>query len=178
MIANEGANFSAGANLALLLMYAMEQEWDEINMMVSSFQKTMMRARYSAIPVVVAPHNMALGGGCEISLHADVVVAHAELYIGLVEFGVGLIPAGGGSKEFTLRASDSFQKGDMENNILQNYYMNIAMAKVATSAYEAAEMKIIRSHDKIVVNRNRQIAVAKEEVIELSNAGFSASTAD
>lgn len=172
VIANEGANFSAGANLALLLMYAMEQEWDEINMMVATFQKTMMRARYSGIPVVVAPHNMALGGGCEISLHADAIVANAELYIGLVELGVGLIPAGGGSKEFTLRASDSFQKGDMENNILQNYYMNIAMAKVATSAYEAAEMKIIRPQDKIVVNRNRQIAVAKEEVLELANAGY------
>lgn len=172
VIANEGANFSVGANLALLVMYAMEQEWEEINMMVAAFQKTMMRTRYSGVPVVVAPHNMALGGGCEISLHADVVVAHAELYIGLVEFGVGLIPAGGGSKEFTLRASDSFQKGDMENNILQNYYMNIAMGKVATSAYEAAEMKILRSHDKIVVNRDRQIAIAKEEVIELSSAGY------
>lgn len=172
VIANEGANFSAGANLALLLMYAMEQEWDEINMMVNTFQKTMMRARYSSIPVVVAPHNMALGGGCEMSLHADVLVAHAELYIGLVEFGVGLIPAGGGSKEFTLRASDAYGKGDIETNILQNYFMNIAMAKVATSAYEAAEMKIIRPQDKIVVNRNRQIAVAKEEVIELANAGY------
>ena len=172
VIANEGANFSAGANLALLMMYAFEQEWDEINMMVSTFQKTMMRARYSAIPVVVAPHNMALGGGCEMTLHADVAVAHAETYIGLVEFGVGLIPAGGGSKELTLRASDAFEEGDIEYNTLKNFYMNIAMAKVATSAHEALDMKILRPQDKIVINKNRQISVAKEEVLELANAGY------
>lgn len=172
VIANEGANFSAGANLALLLMYAMEQEWDEIHQMVASFQKAMMRARFSSVPVVVAPHNMALGGGCELSLHSDVIVAHAELYIGLVEFGVGLIPGGGGSKEMTLRASEAYEKGDVEYNTLANLYMNIAQAKVATSAWEALDMKILRPTDKIVVNRNRVIATAKEEVIELANAGY------
>ncbi|MDX2188795.1 MAG: 3-hydroxyacyl-CoA dehydrogenase/enoyl-CoA hydratase family protein [Bacteroidota bacterium] len=172
VVANEGANFSVGANLAMLLMYAMEQEWDEIHMMVSVFQKAMMRARYSSIPVVVAPHNMALGGGCELTLHADVAVAHAELYIGLVEFGVGLIPAGGGSKEFTLRAADAYEKDDPEYNTLANMYMNIATAKVSTSAYEALENKVLRPQDKIVVNRNRQILIAKEEVLELANAGY------
>jgi 3-hydroxyacyl-CoA dehydrogenase len=172
VIANEGANFSVGANLMVLMMYAMEQEWEEINMMVNAFQKTMMRARYSSIPVVVAPHNMTFGGGCELTLHADVVAAHAETYIGLVEFGVGLIPAGGGSKELTLRASDAFEEGDIEYNTLRNYYMNIAMAKVSTSAHEALDLKILRPQDKIVLNRNRQIAVAKEEVLELSKAGY------
>lgn len=172
VIANEGANFSVGANLALLLMYAFEQEWDEINMMVAQFQKTMMRARYSAVPVVVAPHNMALGGGCELTLHADVVVAHAELYTGLVEFGVGLIPAGGGSKELTLRASDANIANGIDFMNLQNNYMTIAMAKVSSSAHEALENGILRSFDKIVLNRNRQIITAKEEVIELFNAGY------
>lgn len=172
VIANEGANFSVGANLALLLMYAMEQEWDEIHQMVAVFQKTMMRARYSSIPVVVAPHNMTLGGGCELSLHADAIVAHAEWYVGLVEFGVGLIPAGGGSKEFTLRAHDEYTQGDNEFNNLQQYYMNIAMAKVATSAHEAAEMKILRPNDKIVINRNRQIAEAKQKVLEMAHNGY------
>ncbi|MDX2196809.1 MAG: 3-hydroxyacyl-CoA dehydrogenase NAD-binding domain-containing protein [Cytophagales bacterium] len=172
VISNVGENFSAGANLALLLQYAVEQEWDDIHMMVSTFQKTMMRARYSSVPVVVAPHNMALGGGCEITLHADVVVAHAELYIGLVEFGVGLIPAGGGSKELTLRASDAYEKGDIEYNTLQNYYMGIAMAQVATSAYEALDHKILRPQDKIVISRARQLTEAKNEVLELSRAGY------
>lgn len=172
VISNEGANFSVGANLAMLLMYAFEQEWDEIHMMVSTFQRTMMRARYSAVPVVVAPHNMALGGGCELTLHADTVVAHAELYTGLVEFGVGLIPAGGGSKELTLRAADEFTKGDIEYNTLSEYYMNIATAKVATSAYEAQDMHILKSSDKIVVNRNRLLTEAKKEVLRLSEKGY------
>jgi 3-hydroxyacyl-CoA dehydrogenase len=172
VIANQGDNFSAGANLALLFMYAIEQEWDEIDFMVRSFQNTMMRVRYSGIPVVVAPHAMALGGGCEITLHADKVVAHAETYIGLVEFGVGLIPAGGGSKEFALRTSDSFEDGDIMVNNLRNAYMNIAMAKVATSAHEAKQMNILRPSDKIVLNRDLQIAEAKQEALRLAEAGY------
>jgi 3-hydroxyacyl-CoA dehydrogenase len=172
VIANQGENFSAGANLALVFMYAIEQEWDEIDFMVRSFQNTMMRVRYSGIPVVVAPHGLALGGGCEITLHADKVVAHAETYIGLVEFGVGLIPAGGGSKEFTLRVSDSFEEGDIQLNNLRNAYMNIATAKVATSAYEAKQMNILRRGDVIVLNRDRQIAEAKQEVLKLAEEGY------
>ncbi len=172
VIANQGENFSAGANLALVFMYAIEQEWDEIDFMVRSFQNTMMRVRYSGIPVVVAPHALALGGGCEITLHADKVVAHAETYIGLVEFGVGLIPAGGGSKEFTVRTSDSFEEGDIQLNNLRNSYMNIATAKVATSAHEAKQMNILRNSDVIVLNRDRQIAQAKAEALTLAEQGY------
>lgn len=172
VIANDGSNFSAGANLALVLMYAIEQEYDEIDMMIRAFQNTMMRARYSSIPVVVAPYNLALGGGCEMTLHADRVVAHAETYIGLVEFGVGLIPAGGGTKEFTLRVSDSLQEGDLQLNELRNYYMNIATAKVATSAYEAKQMHIIRDGDHITMNRNRLIADAKREALKMAEEGY------
>ncbi|HXU28492.1 MAG TPA: 3-hydroxyacyl-CoA dehydrogenase/enoyl-CoA hydratase family protein, partial [Bacteroidia bacterium] len=116
VISNEGANFSAGANVGMIFMMAAEQNYDELNMAVRLFQNTTMRIRYSSIPVVVAPHNLTLGGGCEICLHADKVVAHAETYIGLVEFGVGLIPGGGGTKEFAVRLSDSLHEGDVETN--------------------------------------------------------------
>lgn len=169
---NEGANFSAGANLAMLFMYAGDQEFDEINLMIAQFQKTMMRARYSAVPVVSAPSGMALGGGCELSIHCDAIQAHAETYIGLVEFGVGLIPAGGGTKEMTLRASDSYAPGDPELNRLQEFFMTIATAKVATSAEEGKKLGYIRSSDEITLNRKRLIADAKRKAIELAEAGY------
>ena len=102
VIANEGQNFSAGANVGMIFMFAVEQEYDELDMAVRMFQQTMMRARYSSIPVVVAPHALTLGGACELSLHADKLCAAAETYIGLVELGVGLIPGGGGTKEFAI----------------------------------------------------------------------------
>jgi 3-hydroxyacyl-CoA dehydrogenase len=172
VIGNNAPNFSAGANLAMLLMFAIDQEWDEIDLMVRSFQKTMMRARYSSVPVVTAPHGLTLGGGCELNLHADAAQPAAETYIGLVEFGVGLIPGGGGTKEMTLRASDAYEKGDIELNTLQNYYMNIAMAKVATSAHEAKEMHIFRPTDRISVSERRQIADAKERAIALAEMGY------
>lgn len=172
VIANEAPNFSAGANLALLFMYAIEQEYDEIDMMIRTFQNTMMRARYSSIPVVVCPAGLTLGGGCELTLHADKVQAHAETYIGLVEFGVGLIPAGGGSKEMTLRVSDDFEEGDIQLNALKNAYLNIGMAKVATSAHEAIGMNYIRRSDGISVNRSRQIKDAKTSVLEIAAAGY------
>jgi 3-hydroxyacyl-CoA dehydrogenase len=172
VIANEGQNFSAGANLAMLFMYAVDQEFDEIDMMIRTFQNTMTRARFSSIPVVAAPAGMALGGGCELSLHCDAIQAHAETYIGLVEVGVGLIPGGGGTKEFALRASDEYQSGDPELNILQKYFMNIATARVATSAEEARAMNIIRSSDRITLNRNRLIADAKARAIQISEAGY------
>ena len=110
VIGNEGANFSAGANLALIFMLAVEQEYDELDYAIRAFQNTNMRLRYSSVPVVVAPHGLTLGGGCEMSLHADKVCAAAETYIGLVEFGVGLIPGGGGTKELTVRFADSLKK--------------------------------------------------------------------
>lgn len=172
VIANEGANFSAGANLGLIFMHAVEQEYDEIDFMIAQFQRTMMRARYSDIPVVVAPHGMALGGGCEITLHADRVQAHAELYTGLVEFGVGLIPAGGGTKEFVLRVNDAVEDGDIITNAFKNAFLNIGMAKVSTSAQEAFDLGILRRGDSISVNKNRQIADAKRAVLKLADAGY------
>ena len=119
VVGNQAANFSVGANIGMIFMMAVEQEYDELNMAVKMFQDTMMRMRYSSIPTISAPHGMCLGGGCELSLHADKIVAAAETYIGLVEFGVGVIPGGGGSKEMALRASDSFRKNDVELNVLQ-----------------------------------------------------------
>jgi len=172
VIANEGDNFSAGANLAMLFMFAIEQEYDEVEMMIRQFQNTMMRVRYSAVPVVVAPVGLTLGGGCEITLHADRVQAAAESYIGLVEVGVGLIPGGGGCKEMALRLSDSYETGDVELNSLQNIFMNIATAKVSTSAHEAFDMKYLRRGDKVTINRSRLIADAKESVLELADAGY------
>lgn len=172
VIGNEGQNFSAGANLAMLFMFAVDQEYDEIDMMIRQFQNTMTRARFSSIPVVAATSGLALGGGCELSLHCDAVQAHAETYIGLVEVGVGLIPGGGGTKELTLRASDKYMPNDPELNILQEYFMNIATAKVATSAAEARGMDILRPSDKITLNRSRLLADAKSRVIEMADAGY------
>ncbi|WP_416867717.1 MAG: 3-hydroxyacyl-CoA dehydrogenase/enoyl-CoA hydratase family protein [Imperialibacter sp.] len=172
VIGNEGANFSAGANLAMLFMYASDQEFDEIDLMIRQFQTTMMRARFSSVPVISAPSGMALGGGCELSLHCDAIQAHAETYIGLVEFGVGLIPAGGGTKEMTLRASDSYAPGDPELNHLQEYFMTIATAKVATSAHEGKALGYIKPSDEITLNRARLLADAKRKAIELSEAGY------
>ncbi|MEQ8688544.1 MAG: 3-hydroxyacyl-CoA dehydrogenase/enoyl-CoA hydratase family protein [Imperialibacter sp.] len=172
VIGNEGANFSAGANLAMLFMYASDQEFDEIDLMIRQFQTTMMRARFSSVPVISAPSGMALGGGCELSLHCDAIQAHAETYIGLVEFGVGLIPAGGGTKEMTLRASDSCAPGDPELNHLQEYFMTIATAKVATSAHEGKALGYIKPSDEITLNRARLLADAKRKAIELSEAGY------
>ena len=172
VIGNEGQNFSAGANLAMLFMYAVDQEFDEIDLMVRTFQNTMTKARFSSVPVVAAPSGLVLGGGCELSLHCDAIQAHAESYVGLVEVGVGLIPGGGGTKEFTLRAADDFIPGDPELNTLQEYFMNIATAKVATSAEEARKMNILRGADEITLNRTRLLTDAKEKVISLADAGL------
>ena len=172
VIGNQGAQFSAGANLGMVFMYAIEQEYDELAFMIRHFQNTVMRIRYSSVPVVVAPHGLTLGGGCELAMHADLVQAAAETYIGLVEVGVGVIPAGGGTKELTKRISDSFEEGDVVLNMLQNSFMNIATAKVATSAHEAFDMHLLRRGDRISVNRLRQIADAKKAVIEMYDAGY------
>ncbi len=173
VIGNQGANFSVGANIGMIFMMAVEQEYDELNMAIKMFQDTMMRCRYSSIPVIVAPHGMTLGGGCEMSMHADKVVAAAETYIGLVEFGVGVIPGGGGSKEMTLRASDLFRKNDVELNVLQEYFLTVAMAKVATSAYEAFDMGVLqKGKDIVVVNKDRQIAEAKKHALLMAEAGY------
>jgi 3-hydroxyacyl-CoA dehydrogenase len=173
VIGNQGANFSVGANIGMIFMMAVEQEYDELNMAIKMFQDTMMRVRYSSIPVIVAPHGMTLGGGCEMSMHADRVVAAAETYIGLVEFGVGVIPGGGGSKEMTVRASDMFRKNDVELNVLQEHFLTIGMAKVATSAYEAFDLGILqKGKDIVVVNKDRQIAVAKQVALQMADQGY------
>jgi 3-hydroxyacyl-CoA dehydrogenase len=173
VISNEGANFSAGANLAMVFMMAVEQEFDEIDFSIRAFQNTVMRVRYSSIPVIAAPQGMALGGGCEICLHADKVVAAAETYIGLVEFGVGVIPAGGGTKEFALRFSDGMRDGDILINNLREKFLTIGQAKVATSAYEAFDLGILREgQDRVVVNAARRIAEAKKEAIAMAEAGY------
>jgi 3-hydroxyacyl-CoA dehydrogenase len=177
VISNEGANFSAGANVGMIFMMAVEQEFEELNMVIKAFQNTMMRIRYSSIPVVAAPHQMALGGGCELCLHADKVVAHAELYMGLVEFGVGLIPGGGGTKEFALRLSDEFQEGDIEVNNYRNRFLTIGQAKVSTSAYEAFELGyLVKGRDMVVVSRSRLLAEAKEQCLILANEGYTQPT--
>ncbi|HEY4150198.1 MAG TPA: 3-hydroxyacyl-CoA dehydrogenase/enoyl-CoA hydratase family protein, partial [Chitinophagaceae bacterium] len=173
VIANDGANFSAGANVGMIFMLAIEQEYDELDMAIRMFQNTMMRARYSAIPVVAAPHGLALGGACELSLHSDKVCAAAETYIGLVELGVGLIPGGGGTKEFTLRAADEMHEDEPETITLKNRFLNIATAKVSTSAQEAYDLGILRKgHDDIILNQGRRIAEAKQSVIELFDNGY------
>lgn len=173
VIANEGQVFSAGANVGLIFMLAAEQEWDELHLAVKTFQNTSMHIRYSSVPVVVAPAGLALGGGCEFSLHADKVQASAETYIGLVETGVGLIPAGGGTKEFTLRASDRYKKGEIELPILQQRFMTIALAKVSASGREAFDLGIFRKgHDEITMNQNRVIAEAKKSVIDMAREGY------
>jgi 3-hydroxyacyl-CoA dehydrogenase len=173
VIAGDGANFSAGANVGLIFMLAVEQDYDELDMAVRQFQQTMMRARYSAIPVVVAPHGLTLGGACELSLHADRVVPAAESYIGLVELGVGLIPGGGGTKEFALRAADEMHDGEPETITLKNRFFTIATAKVSTSAYEAFGLGILKKDRDIVsINQGRRIAEAKRSVIELYDDGY------
>ena len=173
IIGNQAANFSVGANIGMIFMMAVEQEYDELNYAIKYFQDTMMRMRYSSIPTISAPHGMALGGGCEISLHADKIVAAAETYMGLVEFGVGVIPGGGGSKEMALRASDSFRKGDVELNVLQENFLTIGMAKVSTSAYEAYDLGLFqKGKDMVVVNKDRQLAVAKQHALLMAESGY------
>jgi 3-hydroxyacyl-CoA dehydrogenase len=173
VISNTGQNFSAGANVAMIFMMAIEQDYDELNFAVKAFQDTMMRIRYSNVPVIVAPHNMALGGGCEMSMHADKVVAHAELYMGLVEFGVGLIPGGGGSKEFAKRFSEELHEGDIKINLLRDKFLTIGQAKVSTSAEEAFELGYLRKGiDEVVVSKVHQLVRAKAACLELVEVGY------
>ncbi len=173
VIANEGNLFSAGANVGMIFMLAIEQDYEELDMAIRTFQNTMMRVRYSSIPVGIAPHGLTLGGGCEMNLHADTIAAAAETYIGLVELGIGVIPGGGGTKEFVLRASDEMHVDEPDTITLKNRFLQIATAKVATSAHEAMEMGIFRKgQDSIVLNQSRRIAKAKEQVLDLFNAGY------
>ena len=173
VVYNEGQNFSAGANVGMIFMMAVEQEYDELDFAIRAFQNAMMRVRYSNIPVVVAPHNMALGGACELSMHSDKVVAHAETYMGLVEFGVGLIPGGGGTKEFALRTSDAMKEGDIRINTLRNKFLTVGQAKVSTSAKEAFELGYLREGvDEIIVSRDQQLAYAKSACLLMAQKGY------
>ena len=173
VIANETANFSVGANVGMIFMFAIEQEYDELDFAIRAFQNAMMRVRYSSVPVVVAPHGMALGGACEMSLHADKCCPAAETYTGLVELGVGLIPGGGGTKEFVLRASHEMHQDEPETITLKNRFLTIATAKVATSAHEAFSLGIYRKGlDEIVMNQNRRVTEAKRSVLEIYESGY------
>ncbi len=172
VIYNDGDNFSAGANVGMIFMMAAEQEYDELNFAIKAFQDTMMKVRYSSVPVIVAPHNLALGGGCEMSMHADKVVAHAETYMGLVEFGVGVIPGGGGTKEFALRASDEYGDG-IRLNVLRNRFLTVGQAKVGTSAQEAFELGYLRKGtDEWIVSRKHQLSYAKQAALNLAEKGY------
>ena len=174
VIGNQAANFSAGANLMLLLLTAQEGEWDDIHLAVRQFQRLNMAIKYAPRPVVTAPQGMALGGGCEMNLHAARIHATAEAYIGLVEVGVGLIPAGGGSKEMLIRANEHAASGDTLDltHALRPIFESIATAKVSTSAEEARSLGYLRPSDLISMNRDRQIADAKQTALAMVRAGY------
>jgi len=173
ILGNQAANFTVGANLGMVFMMAVEQEYDELNFSVKYFQDTVMRLRYSSCPTIITPHGYTFGGGCELSMHADRVIAAAETYIGLVEFGVGIIPGGAGSKEMAMRASEGLLKDDVKLNKLRDYFINVAMAKVATSAHEAYDLGFLKEHkDIVVVNKDRQIATAKRHAIQMLQDGY------
>ena len=170
VIGNNATNFTVGANLMMIAMMAYEQNWDELNFAIKFFQDTSMRLRYSSIPVVIATQGYVFGGGCEFSMHADAVVAAGESYVGLVEVGVGLIPGGGGTKEFAVRASDTFHEGDVQINILIERFKTIAQAQVATSAHEAFNLGYLtHEKDSIVLNKDRNIAEAKKKALQLAD---------
>jgi 3-hydroxyacyl-CoA dehydrogenase len=174
VIANQASNFSVGANLMLLLISAQEQEWDDIHMAVRQFQRVNMAIKYAPRPVVVAPQGMALGGGCEISLHGAGIHAAAESYIGLVEAGVGLIPGGGGTKEMLIRANEHSAGGENLDlfHALKPVFETIAMAKVSSSAEEARSLGFLRRSDLIAMNRDRQVADAKQTALAMVRAGY------
>lgn len=170
VIGNHSDNFTVGANLMMIGMMAFQQQYDMLNMAVKQFQDTTMRCRYSSIPVVAATQGYVFGGGCELSMHCDGVAAAAESYIGLVEVGVGLLPGGGGTKEFALRASDSFFEGDVEIPTLIEKFKTIATGHVATSAVEAFDSGyLIKGRDEVIMNKNRNIGAAKRQVLHLAD---------
>lgn len=173
VIANQGQNFSVGANLGLIFMMAAEQDYDELNIAIKTFQDTMMRIRYSSIPVVLGVHGMCFGGGVEAALHADAVQAQAETYMGLVEFGVGVIPGGGGTKELTARATKNLVEGDLIIPHIRHNYLTIGMAKVSTSAHEAYDLGLLQRHkDKVSINPKLHISDAKKTCLAFADSGY------
>jgi 3-hydroxyacyl-CoA dehydrogenase len=174
VIANQAPNFSVGANLMLLLISAQEGEWDDIHLLVRQFQRATMAIKYAPRPVVAAPQGMALGGGCEINLHAARIHAAAEVYMGLVETGVGLIPGGGGTKEMLIRANEHAAGAEDLDlfHALKPIFENVAMAKVSTSAEDARTLGYLRPADLISMNRDRLVADAKQTALAMVRAGY------
>lgn len=173
VLSTDAVNFSAGANLMLLLVEAQEGNWDEVDLMVRTFQRATLSLRYASVPVVVAPAGLALGGGCELLLHGDRVQAAAETYMGLVEVGVGLIPAGGGTKEMTARAARAAAAGKADLlPFVQNAFETMALAKVSTSAAHAQQLGYLRSYDLVSMNRERLVADAKAVALERVREGY------
>jgi 3-hydroxyacyl-CoA dehydrogenase len=180
VIANQATNFSVGANLMLVLVGAQEQEWDELHMAVKQFQNVNLAIKYALKPVVAAPQGMALGGGCEISLHSAKIHAAAESYSGLVETGVGLIPGGGGTKEMLIRANENAVSGEDLDlfHTLRPVFENIAMAKVGTSAEECRELGYLRRDDRVSLNRDRLVADAKQTALAMARSGWKPAAAN
>jgi len=180
VITNDATNFSVGANLMLLLMSVQEEEWDDVDFAIRTFQGMTQAIKFSPKPVVVAPFGLTLGGGTEISLHAAALQPHAELYMGLVEIGVGLLPGAGGCKEMLLRAVDSAESirpGGRGESVelmeaMKKAFETIATAKVATSAHEARGLGFLRNSDNISMNRERVLSDAKARALELVRAGY------
>ena len=172
VVGNEGVHFSAGANLMLVLIEAQDENWDELDAMVRAFQGATMGLRYADVPVVVAPAGLALGGGCEIALHADRVQAAGEAYIGLVEVGVGLIPAGGGTKEMTARAAESVAAGADLLPPIQKAFETIGFAKTSTSGPDARRLGYLRPADAITMNRERLMTDAKQHALQRVAEGY------
>lgn len=173
IISNEGENFSAGANIGLIFMLAIEQEFEELDMVVRTFQNTMLKLKYASVPVIAAPHGLALGGGCEVCMHSDKVIAHAETYMGLVELGVGVIPAGGGTKEFAYRLSKELALDDVRTNRFREKFLTIGQAKVSTSGYEAFELGYLRKNvDEVIVSRKHQLLYAKKAALLMCEKGY------
>jgi 3-hydroxyacyl-CoA dehydrogenase len=180
VITNDAANFSVGANLMLLLMSIQEEEWDDVDLAIRTFQGMTQAIKFSPKPVVVAPFGLTLGGGTEISLHAPALQPHAELYMGLVEVGVGLLPGAGGCKEMLLRAVDSaasIRPGGRGESVelmeaMKKIFETIATAKVATSAHEARGLGFLRDSDSITMNRERVLSDAKARALEMVRAGY------
>jgi 3-hydroxyacyl-CoA dehydrogenase len=171
VIGNQGQTFCAGANIAMVLLDAANGEFDNIDYAIKQFQKASMAIKYAPVPVVVAPHNMALGGGCEFVIHSNRPVLSPETYLGLVEVGVGLLPAGAGTKELTLRAMDKTQSGPALNRLIKNFEL-IAMGKVSTSAKEAFDMGYLDRRAVIASNESTRLDQAKAEVLAMSRAGY------
>ena len=169
VIANDGKNFTVGANLMLIGSLAYQQEFDQLNMAVKLFQDTSMRIRTCKVPVVAATQGYVFGGGCELVMHTDATIAAPESYIGLVEVGVGLLPGGAGSKEFTVRASDAYKGSTVANNILMDWFKVIAMGEVSTSAYQAVELGYLSAKDQIVMQQTNRISEARQKVLDLAD---------